>query len=107
MPTVESQAKVCPPLPHSETVADTPALSHPAAQTDNAPAHVPQPQNLQNAKVAVYGQVLRRHASGRFARYTDQPRAEPPHRDRAGKPQTREAPAEHLQPLKKEKNELI
>ena len=39
-PTDESQAKVCPPLPHLETVADTPTLSHPAAQTDNAPAHV-------------------------------------------------------------------
>src|SRR5215472_16483415 len=44
MPTVESQAKVCPPQPHSETVADTPALSHPAAQIDNALPHVSQPQ---------------------------------------------------------------
>ena len=84
-PTDESQAKVCPPLPHLETVADTPTLSHPAAQTDNAPAQVPQPQNLQNAKVAVCGQELRRHASSRFERYRRRPRKEPADRDRAGR----------------------
>src|SRR5215472_550675 len=106
MPTVESQAKVCPPLPHSETVADAPALSRPAAQTDNAPAQVPQPQNLQNAKVAVCGQELRRHASSRFERYTERPCAEPPRRDLL-EGHGAWCALEQLRPLTGEKNEII